>query len=115
MKIRKIALKLEIPKSTFHEIVHDSLEYRKVSARWVPKRLKEDHKLQRVEISRLLLRSQQDDGDEGTTHIGVGPGGDFRDENKLFDNLITVRETWVHMNTLETNHHSMTGNIHLLS
>ncbi|GFS13145.1 histone-lysine N-methyltransferase SETMAR [Elysia marginata] len=37
MKIREIALKLEIPKSAVHEIVHDTLGYRKVSARWVPK------------------------------------------------------------------------------
>ncbi|GFN76213.1 histone-lysine N-methyltransferase SETMAR [Plakobranchus ocellatus] len=51
MKIREIALKLEIPKSSVHEIVHDTLGYRKVSARWVPKMLTEDHKLQRVEIS----------------------------------------------------------------
>ncbi|GFN92564.1 histone-lysine N-methyltransferase SETMAR [Plakobranchus ocellatus] len=51
MKIREIALKLEIPKSTVHEIVHDTLGYRKMSARWVPKMLTEDHKLQRVEIS----------------------------------------------------------------
>ncbi|GFR70448.1 histone-lysine N-methyltransferase SETMAR [Elysia marginata] len=45
MKIREIALKLEIPKNTFHEIVHNTLWYRKVSARWVPKMLTEDHKL----------------------------------------------------------------------
>ncbi|GFR63543.1 histone-lysine N-methyltransferase SETMAR [Elysia marginata] len=72
--------------------------------------LKEDHKLQnqRVEISCLLLRSQQDNGDEGTTHIDMGPGGDFRAMNKLFDNLITGGETWVHLNTPETNHDSMT-------
>ncbi|GFO45365.1 histone-lysine N-methyltransferase SETMAR [Plakobranchus ocellatus] len=61
MKIREIALKLGIPKITVHEIVHDTLRYRKVSARWVPKMLTEDHKLQRVEISqRLLQRCQQD-------------------------------------------------------
>ncbi|GFO43170.1 histone-lysine N-methyltransferase SETMAR [Plakobranchus ocellatus] len=91
MKIREIALKLEIPKSTVHEIVYDTLGYRKVSARWVPKMLSEDHKLQRVEISqRLLQRCQQDNGDEDTTHIGVGPGGDFQANNNLFDNLITV-------------------------
>ncbi|GFO36293.1 histone-lysine N-methyltransferase SETMAR [Plakobranchus ocellatus] len=96
MKIREIALKLEIPKSTVHEIVHDTLGYRKVSARWVPKMLTEDHKLQRVEISqRLLQRCQQDNGDEDTTHIGVGPGGDFQANNNLFDNLITGDETWV--------------------
>ncbi|GFS12088.1 histone-lysine N-methyltransferase SETMAR [Elysia marginata] len=37
MKIREIALKLEIPKSTVHEIVHDTLGYWKISERWVPK------------------------------------------------------------------------------
>ncbi|GFN78064.1 glycine receptor subunit alpha-1 [Plakobranchus ocellatus] len=58
MKIREIALKLEIPKSTVHEIVHDTLGYRKGSARWVPKMLTEDHKLQRVEISQCLLQSK---------------------------------------------------------
>ncbi|GFO46264.1 histone-lysine N-methyltransferase SETMAR [Plakobranchus ocellatus] len=90
MKIREIALKPEIPKSTVHEIVHDTLGYRKVSARWVPKMLTEDHKLQRVEISQhLLQRCQQDNVDEDTTHIGVGPGGDFQANNNLFDNLIT--------------------------
>ncbi|GFO15634.1 histone-lysine N-methyltransferase SETMAR [Plakobranchus ocellatus] len=56
MKIREIALKLEIPKSTVHEIVHDTWGYRKVSARWVPKMLTEDHKLQRVETMGMRIR-----------------------------------------------------------
>ncbi|GFO07308.1 histone-lysine N-methyltransferase SETMAR [Plakobranchus ocellatus] len=77
--------------SSVHEIVHDTLGYRKVSARWVRKMLTKDHKLQRVEISqRLLQRCQQDNGDENTTHIGVGPGGDFQANNNLFDNLIMM-------------------------
>ncbi|GFO38163.1 histone-lysine N-methyltransferase SETMAR [Plakobranchus ocellatus] len=109
MKIREIALKLEIPKSTVHEIVQNTLGYRKVSARWVPKMLTEDHKLQTVEISQSLLqRCQQDNGDEDTTHINVGPGGDFQANNNLFDNLITGDETWVHLNTPETKRDSMT-------
>ncbi|GFO14400.1 histone-lysine N-methyltransferase SETMAR [Plakobranchus ocellatus] len=82
MKIREIALKLEIPKSSVHEIVHDTLGYRK--------------------------RCQQDNGDEDTTHIGVGPGGEFQANNNLFDNLITGDETWVHLNTPETKRDSMT-------
>ncbi|GFR73607.1 histone-lysine N-methyltransferase SETMAR [Elysia marginata] len=109
MKIRKIALKLEIPKSMVHEIVNDTLGYHKVSARWVPKMLTGDHKLQRVEISQpLLLRCQQDNGDEDTTHVGVGPGGDFQAKNNLFVNLITGDETWVHLNTPETKRDPMT-------
>ncbi|GFS05988.1 histone-lysine N-methyltransferase SETMAR [Elysia marginata] len=102
MKIRKIPLNLEIPTSTVHEIVHDTFGYRKVCARWVPKVLSEDYKLQRVEISRLPLRCQQGNGDEDTTHIGEGLGGGFRAKNNLFDNLITNDETWVHLNTPET-------------
>ncbi|GFO49331.1 histone-lysine N-methyltransferase SETMAR-like protein [Plakobranchus ocellatus] len=63
----------------------------------------------RVEISqRLLQRCQQDNGDEDTTHIGVGPGGDFQANYNLFDNLITGDETWVHLNTPETKRDSMT-------
>ncbi|GFS12057.1 histone-lysine N-methyltransferase SETMAR [Elysia marginata] len=111
MKIREIALNLEIPKSAVHEIVHDTTGYRKVCARWVPKMLTEDHKFQRVEISqRLPLRCQQDNGDGDTTHIGAGPGGGFRAKNNLFDNLTTGDETWVHLNTCisETKRDSMT-------
>ncbi|GFR67480.1 histone-lysine n-methyltransferase setmar-like protein [Elysia marginata] len=108
MKIREIALKLEIPKCTVHEIVHDTLVYQKLSARWVPKMITEDHKLQSVEISQsLMLRCQQDNGDEDTMHIGVGPGGDFRAKNNLFDNLITGDETWVHLNTPDTKRYSV--------
>ncbi|GFN94047.1 histone-lysine N-methyltransferase SETMAR [Plakobranchus ocellatus] len=71
--------------------------------------LTEDHKLQRIEISqRLLQRCQQDNGDEDTTHIGVGSGEDFQANNNLLDNLITGDETWVHLNTPETKRDSMT-------
>ncbi|GFR83797.1 transposase [Elysia marginata] len=90
MKIRKIALKLKIPKSTVHEIVQDFSGYWKVPARWVPLMLTEDYKLQMVEISqRPLLRCQQDNGHEDMMHICVGPGGDFQAKNNQFDNLIT--------------------------
>ncbi|GFR65927.1 transposase [Elysia marginata] len=70
--------------------------------------LTEDHKLQtqRVEISQgLLLRCQQDNGDESAMHIGVRPFGCFRAKINLFDNLITGDETWVHVNTPETLKH----------
>ncbi|GFS14846.1 histone-lysine N-methyltransferase SETMAR [Elysia marginata] len=109
MKIREIALKLQIPRSTVHEIVHDTLGYLKVSARWVPKMLTEDHKLQRVKISRrLMMRCQQDNGDEDTTLVGVRFGGDFQEKNNLFENLITGDETWIHLNTPEKKRDSMT-------
>ncbi|GFO09945.1 transposase [Plakobranchus ocellatus] len=55
-----------------------------------------------------LERCHQDNGDEDTTHIGVGPGGDFQINNNLFDNLIIGDETWVHLNTPETKRDSLT-------
>ncbi|GFS23410.1 histone-lysine N-methyltransferase SETMAR [Elysia marginata] len=75
-----------------------------------PKMLTEDQiKLQGVEISRrLLLRCQQDNGDEDTTYIGIELGGDFQANYNLSDNLITGDETWVHLNTPETTRDSMT-------
>ncbi|GFS07427.1 hypothetical protein ElyMa_002989300 [Elysia marginata] len=42
MRISEIALKLEIPKGTVHKKVHDTLGYRKVSAKLVPKKINVD-------------------------------------------------------------------------
>ncbi|GFR82123.1 histone-lysine N-methyltransferase SETMAR [Elysia marginata] len=56
----------------------------------------------------VKLFFQLDNGNEDLTHIGVGPAGDFRAKNNLFNNLITGDETWVHLNTPETKRDSMT-------
>ncbi|GFO45749.1 histone-lysine N-methyltransferase SETMAR [Plakobranchus ocellatus] len=105
VKLKQISLKLDIPKMNVYEIVHDKLGYRKVSARWVPKMLSDEHKHQRVEISQILLHRCQQEGDET---IDVEPGGDHRARNKLLEYLITGDETWLHLSTLETKHDSMT-------
>ncbi|GFS21074.1 histone-lysine N-methyltransferase SETMAR [Elysia marginata] len=74
-----------------------------------PKILTEDYKLQIAEISQSFLqRCQQDNRNEDTTHIGLGPAGDFQAKINLFDNLITGDETWVHLNTPETKRDPMT-------
>ncbi|GFO14950.1 histone-lysine N-methyltransferase SETMAR [Plakobranchus ocellatus] len=79
VKLKEISLKLDIPKTNVHAIVHDKLGYRKVSARWVFKMLSDEHKRQRVEISQILLHRCQQEGDET---VDVGPGGDYRARNK---------------------------------
>ncbi|GFN76157.1 histone-lysine N-methyltransferase SETMAR [Plakobranchus ocellatus] len=48
VKLKEISLKLDISKTNFYEIVHDKLGYRKISARWVPKMLSDEHKRQRA-------------------------------------------------------------------
>ncbi|GFN88373.1 histone-lysine N-methyltransferase SETMAR [Plakobranchus ocellatus] len=57
VKVKEISLKLDIPKTNVYEIFHDKLGYRKVSARWVPKMLSDEHKRQRVEISKSCCTS----------------------------------------------------------
>ncbi|GFN92397.1 histone-lysine N-methyltransferase SETMAR [Plakobranchus ocellatus] len=94
VKLKEISLKLDIPKTNVHEIVHDKLGYRKVSARWVPKMLSGEHKRQRVEIFQILLHRCQQEGDET---VDVGPDGDHHARNKLLEHLITGDETWLHL------------------
>ncbi|GFR68206.1 histone-lysine N-methyltransferase SETMAR [Elysia marginata] len=56
LELHEIASSLEISETSAHRIVFDELGYRKVSARWVPKQLKDNHKEQRLDICRELLR-----------------------------------------------------------
>ncbi|GFO19974.1 histone-lysine N-methyltransferase SETMAR [Plakobranchus ocellatus] len=90
VKLNEISLKLDIPKTNIYDIVHDQLGYCKVSARWAPKILSEEHKRKRVEISQILLHRCQQEGDET---VDVGPGGDHRTRNKLLEHFITGDET----------------------
>ncbi|GFN88345.1 histone-lysine N-methyltransferase SETMAR [Plakobranchus ocellatus] len=94
-----------MPKTNVYEIVHDKLGYRKVSARWFPKMMSDEHKRQRLEISQILLHWCQQEGDET---VDVGPGGDHRTRNKLLESYITEDETWLHLSTPETKRDSMT-------
>ena len=88
-----------------YEIVNNKLSYRKVSARWVPKMLTDEHKRQRVEFSQILLHRCQQEGDE---IVDIGPDGEHQAKNKLLEHLITGDETWIHLSTPETKRDSMT-------
>ncbi|GFO29651.1 histone-lysine N-methyltransferase SETMAR [Plakobranchus ocellatus] len=104
-KLKEVSLKLDIPKMNVYETVHDKLGYRKISARWVPKMLSDEHKRQRVNISQILLLRYQQEGDKT---VDVGPGGDHRVRNKLLEHRINGDENWLHLSTLETKRDSMT-------
>ncbi|GFO18394.1 histone-lysine N-methyltransferase SETMAR [Plakobranchus ocellatus] len=105
VKLKENSLKLDIPKTNVYEIVHDKLGYRKVSARWVPKMLSDEHKRRRIESSQILPHRYQQEGDET---VDVGPGGNHRARNKLLEHLITGDETCLHLSTPETKRDSMT-------
>jgi hypothetical protein len=62
VKIREIDEVTGIAKSTVHEIISD-LDFRKVSACWVPKMPTEDHKSKRMAASLGNLCRYQDEGE----------------------------------------------------
>ena len=76
--VRDIARKVGISLSTVHLILKKHLKVRKISARWVPHLLTDEHKRQRVKVAKTLLQ--------------MFPKYD----KKQFANVVTADETWVH-------------------
>ncbi|GFR95296.1 histone-lysine N-methyltransferase SETMAR [Elysia marginata] len=107
LKLHEIASSLETLETSAHRIVFDELGYRKVSARWVPKQLTDNHKEQRWDICReLLRRSKSSRRVHGHT---ANAGGDFLGYDGTFlDSIITGDETWLHDCTPEIKQDSMT-------
>ncbi|KAG5315261.1 MOS1T transposase, partial [Pseudoatta argentina] len=62
----------QISRSLLHETITETLGYRKLSARWVPKQLTDQHKLNRVEAGREFLRRYKLYGDEFLRSIVTG-------------------------------------------
>ena len=60
----EIAHELDISHRSFHRILTESLQMRKIAARWVPHMLLESEKRQHVNIARKLLKRYGDDGNE---------------------------------------------------
>lgn len=75
--IDEVAEIMELSHGTVHSIVHDKLAFSKVSARWVPKMLTEEHKAQRLMAARECLRRFRLEGDA------------------FLSRIITTDETWV--------------------
>ena len=59
----EIATNLDISHGTVYAIVREKLRFSKVSCRWVPKMLTDDHKMQRLMASRASLRRYRKEGD----------------------------------------------------
>jgi len=63
---------LDISVGSAHHIIHDELKFRKVCARWVPKRLTPEMKERRVDACEELLRRYEDDGEAILQRIVTG-------------------------------------------
>ena len=78
-----------ISRSLLHEIVSKHLLFKKLCARWVPKNLTPEHKIQRLGAALTFLQRYHDVGDE------------------FLDRIVTGDETWISHFTPETKQQSM--------
>lgn len=78
----------EISRSALYTIVSETLQYRKLCARWVPKMLSDRHKTQRMGAALAFLQRYHDEGPD------------------FLNKIVTGDETWVHFETEETKEQS---------
>lgn len=88
LKLSEVAEMLDISKERVHFILTEELDMHKLSARWVPRLLSDEHKRIRCELSAAGLK-------EFNTN-----------EVRFLKHFITMDETWVHYHTPETKNQS---------
>ncbi|XP_049846625.1 protein GVQW3-like [Schistocerca gregaria] len=88
MTVEQIASRVGISVGSVHTILHDDPKMRKVSSRWVPRMLTDDHMAARVACCQALLT--HDDSMNGTS----------------FSLVVTMDETWMPFFNPETKRQS---------
>jgi len=86
---KSIAEQLGISRERVGSIIHEDLDTRKLSAKWVPKCLNADPKRQRCQSSEQILEFFR------------------RDQNDFLSRLVTMDETWLYHYDPETKQQSM--------
>ena len=89
VSISDIVLHTGISRGSVHKVVSDHLQFRKVSARWVPRQLKPEHQATRMSMSLDNLQRYNEEGVE------------------MLERIVTGDETWVHHYQPETKQASM--------
>ena len=86
--VEEVAGRLNVSVGSAYSLIHDSLKFSQVCARWVPKELTEERKRKRLDIcSRHLAR--------------------YREESDNFlQQIVTGNETWIHHYEPETKRQS---------
>ena len=97
MTVEEVAGRLNLSVRSAYSLIHDSLKFSKVCARWVPKELAEERKRKRLDIcSQHLARYREEGG-------------------KYLQQIVTGDETWIHNYEPESKRQSLNGsNYHLL-
>jgi len=86
---KSIAEKLGISRERVGSIIHEYLVMRKLSAKWVPKRLNADQKRQRCQSPEQLMEFLR------------------REPNDFLSRLVTMDETWLYHCDQETKQQSV--------
>jgi len=84
LTVNEIAAHLNMSHGSAHHIVHDVLQFHKVSARWVPRQLTVELKGRRVDACQELLKRFEAECDG------------------FLGRIVTGDETWVHFHQTET-------------
>jgi len=93
ISVKSISEQLGISREQVGSIIHEDLDMRKLSAKWVPKYLNADQKRQWCQSSEQLLEFLR------------------RDPNDFLSRLVTMDETWLYHYDPETKQQSMSGGI----
>jgi len=72
-----------------YSLIHDSLKFSKVCARWVPKELTEEHKRKRLDVCSQHFARYREEGDN------------------FLQQIVTGDETWIHNYEPESRWQSM--------
>ncbi|KAG5329647.1 SETMR methyltransferase, partial [Acromyrmex charruanus] len=88
VKVREVVEATGISHGTVISILHEQLDMKKLSARWVPRLLTVNHKRDCVTISKQCLEMFQ------------------RNPDEFLHRFVTVNETWIHYFTPETKEQS---------
>ncbi|GBP91872.1 Protein bric-a-brac 1 [Eumeta japonica] len=104
IKLWQIAEELQISKERVGEIIHEHMNMRKISARWVPKMLTPFDKQRRLQTSKDFLDKSPVDP-WGSTWTTLGITVYIIDE--ICDRIVTVDETWVRQYDPESKQESM--------
>ena len=86
---KSLAEQLGFSREQIGSIIHETLDMRKLSAKWVPKCLNADQKRHRCQSSEQLMEFFR------------------RDPNDFLSRLVTMDETWLYHNDPETKQQSM--------
>ena len=72
ISLQVLATELDVSVGSTHTIVTEVLKYHKLCARWVPRILTDEHKMNRVQISTAFLARYNDEGEDFPTRIVTG-------------------------------------------